>query len=425
MPLPVPLRSLVQDRRFWTDYFWEEDSELDAIVAGRYRDLRDCRVDFPVSDHYGLVLDMDEELSYFSLSLRSPEASDPVEIAWDDQAHWHPHVLRWEELDLVGRCVALGDPELPHPGLPVVLLHRFTPTCVNDDVDVIDPMLASAYRSLRLFTDREIDAYLERRDYRQGRFTWEHREPLGWTLSQDEAARGHSGYCLYSLRTAENDEFPFRPLRQIVEEAKRTCARAVQPSWLQWNRGAVADLARQVFESGDLGGIPVLADALEESGCQHPAILAACRPPVEPARACWVVEVLLGEEPGRLVKRHFGPARRGMRTLYRLDIDVPVRTRTFTLPPESYLRIAESLDRALAEAGLGGASMSGTSTTYDQRQQPVEETERLSVAIRGDLEHGVRIIREVLVRNQAPEGTSIRLTAPEQRTIPLRPDHRP
>src|SRR5262249_16169960 len=131
----------------------------------------------------------------------------PEQIAWDDQAHWHPHVLRWEELDLVGRCSALADPSLPHPGLVVVLLHRFTPTCLKDDVDVIFPLLESAYRSLGVFSLREIDDRIERYDCRQGVLTWR-RGAAGWSLHQSEAADS-SGFCLYTLRNPENDEFPF------------------------------------------------------------------------------------------------------------------------------------------------------------------------------------------------------------------------
>src|SRR5262249_55194552 len=157
----------------------------------------------------------------------------------------------------------------------------------------IFPMLESAWRSLGLFDDREIDRYPQRYDRRQGRFTWQFREPVGWTLTQDEQARRASGYYLYTLPDADNDEFPFPDWARMVEEARRTCAQAVDPEWLRWNRGTVAALARHAFESRDLDAMAPLADALTEAGCSQPTLLAACRPPFEPARACWVVELLL------------------------------------------------------------------------------------------------------------------------------------
>jgi hypothetical protein len=42
--------------------------------------------------------------------------------------------------------------------------------------------------------------------------------------------------------------------------------------------------------------LAVLADALEEAGCTDAAILAHCRGGGEPARGCWVVDLLTGRQ---------------------------------------------------------------------------------------------------------------------------------
>ncbi len=42
--------------------------------------------------------------------------------------------------------------------------------------------------------------------------------------------------------------------------------------------------------------LPILADALEEAGCDHPDVLAHCRGPGPHARGCWVVDLVLGKE---------------------------------------------------------------------------------------------------------------------------------
>lgn len=44
------------------------------------------------------------------MQLSHPGAARPVELGWDDLAHWHPHTLRWSEADLLCRAVALADP---------------------------------------------------------------------------------------------------------------------------------------------------------------------------------------------------------------------------------------------------------------------------------------------------------------------------
>jgi hypothetical protein len=41
--------------------------------------------------------------------------------------------------------------------------------------------------------------------------------------------------------------------------------------------------------------MPILADALEEAGCDNVDILAHCRGGGEHVRGCWVVDLLLGK----------------------------------------------------------------------------------------------------------------------------------
>jgi hypothetical protein len=71
---------------------------------------------------------------------------------------------------------------------------------------------------------------------------------------------------------------------------------AVEPSWLTWNSGAVAKLARAIYDGRALERLPVLADALEEAGCTNVDILNHCRQPGDHLRGCWVLDLLLGKE---------------------------------------------------------------------------------------------------------------------------------
>jgi hypothetical protein len=70
---------------------------------------------------------------------------------------------------------------------------------------------------------------------------------------------------------------------------------AIDPAWLRWNGSTVARLSRDIAESGRFEDLPVLADALEEAGCQDEALLRHCRSGVWHAPGCWVLDVLLGE----------------------------------------------------------------------------------------------------------------------------------
>jgi hypothetical protein len=73
---------------------------------------------------------------------------------------------------------------------------------------------------------------------------------------------------------------PFRPV-------------AFDPSWR--SESAVA-LARTAYDTRNFTLLPILADALEEAGCDHPDILAHCRQPdATHVRGCWVVDLVLGK----------------------------------------------------------------------------------------------------------------------------------
>ena len=55
-------------------------------------------------------------------------------------------------------------------------------------------------------------------------------------------------------------------------------------------------LARQMYESLDFGAMPILADALQDAGCDSADILNHCRGPGPHVRGCWVVDLVLGKE---------------------------------------------------------------------------------------------------------------------------------
>jgi hypothetical protein len=61
-----------------------------------------------------------------------------------------------------------------------------------------------------------------------------------------------------------------------------------------WRTPTVLAIARQAYEEHDFGVLPVLADALEEAGCDDAEILAHGRNPGPHARGCFVVDGILG-----------------------------------------------------------------------------------------------------------------------------------
>ena len=65
----------------------------------------------------------------------------------------------------------------------------------------------------------------------------------------------------------------------------------------RWRTETAVLLARQTYESRDFGAMPILADALQDAGCEDEQLLSHCRDANQVhVRGCWVVDLVLGKE---------------------------------------------------------------------------------------------------------------------------------
>jgi hypothetical protein len=62
-----------------------------------------------------------------------------------------------------------------------------------------------------------------------------------------------------------------------------------------WRTDTVLVLARLIYEERDFGAMPILADALQDAGCEDQELLAHCREPATHVRGCWVLDLVLGK----------------------------------------------------------------------------------------------------------------------------------
>ena len=62
-----------------------------------------------------------------------------------------------------------------------------------------------------------------------------------------------------------------------------------------WRTEYTVGLAGRMYDERDFAAMPILADALEEAGCDNADILAHCREPGVHVRGCWVVDLILGK----------------------------------------------------------------------------------------------------------------------------------
>ncbi|OWK46984.1 hypothetical protein FRUB_00683 [Fimbriiglobus ruber] len=75
----------------------------------------------------------------------------------------------------------------------------------------------------------------------------------------------------------------FNPFRAII----------LDPTW---QSSTVLTLASGIYTDRAFDRLPILADALEEAGCDDPDLLNHCRSEGPHARGCWAVDLLLGKE---------------------------------------------------------------------------------------------------------------------------------
>jgi hypothetical protein len=55
-------------------------------------------------------------------------------------------------------------------------------------------------------------------------------------------------------------------------------------------------MARRMYQTRDFSAMPILADALQDAGCDSDDILDHCRDTSVPhTRGCWVVDLVLGK----------------------------------------------------------------------------------------------------------------------------------
>jgi hypothetical protein len=132
-------------------------------------------------------------------------------------------------------------------------------------------------------------------DARQG-FLSTVRAPDGWAKGEPAKQR-----AVWALREVFGNPFALR--RKRKSEPRR--------GWMfdpAWRTDTAVSLAKQMYASRDFCGMPILADALQDAGCDNEDVLTHCRvtggrsrkPAGTPGwkgehvRGCWVVDWVLG-----------------------------------------------------------------------------------------------------------------------------------
>ena len=121
----------------------------------------------------------------------------------------------------------------------------------------------------------------------------------------DRSALERLGWVRIALRAVAD-----RPRLRSGDVAASTCPLAaalvrelfVSPfgslAWNpDWSSSTALDLAAHIYASREFAVMPILADALQDAGCEDDRVLAHCRDAKQlHARGCWVLDAILGKE---------------------------------------------------------------------------------------------------------------------------------
>jgi hypothetical protein len=120
-------------------------------------------------------------------------------------------------------------------------------------------------------------------------------------------ARAHLGGARAAMRTAVGEAL--QDVVAVSPKDQRRLAAAlrdifgpflyrsvsIEREWLQWNTGTIPKLAQAIYDDRAFHNLPILADALEEAGCDNLDILSHCRDVGDHIRGCWVIDLLLSK----------------------------------------------------------------------------------------------------------------------------------
>ena len=104
-----------------------------------------------------------------------------------------------------------------------------------------------------------------------------------------------------SLRTLANNEYwriGIEPrgnqIGDIIRDIFSNPFRPVTPD-PEWRTSTSVAIARGMYDSHDFSPMPILADALQDAGCENEDVLGHCRGSGPHMRGCWVVDLVLGK----------------------------------------------------------------------------------------------------------------------------------
>jgi hypothetical protein len=111
----------------------------------------------------------------------------------------------------------------------------------------------------------------------------------------------HAAFGMTARRLPPGFSLPDRDGKALLcDMAREVWGNFINPvradkAWMRWNDRTLPKMAQAIYDERAWDRLGVLADALEDAGCEDAAILRHCRKPGFHVRGCWVVDLLLGK----------------------------------------------------------------------------------------------------------------------------------
>jgi hypothetical protein len=129
-----------------------------------------------------------------------------------------------------------------------------------------------------------------------GQVGWESRGlAAALELLLDDATAFDGAYRIATHLSTGRSALRAHPalLREVMGNPFR--AVAVDPAWLAWEGGLVRGMAQVAHDGRAFDRLPVLADALEDAGCDSAELLAHLRGGGPHLPGCWALDAVLGK----------------------------------------------------------------------------------------------------------------------------------
>ena len=116
------------------------------------------------------------------------------------------------------------------------------------------------------------------------------RTVVGRLLATSKTSKGSTPTAKKRMATIAEKRYQIEILHDIFGNPFQPIT--FDPSW---QTSTVISLALQVYDSRDFSAMPILADALQDAGCDNQDVLNHCRGPGPHTRGCWVCDLILSK----------------------------------------------------------------------------------------------------------------------------------